>query len=106
MKKLLLTLALGASLTAGALAPAVYAQSPAPAAAPAANAPDQAKIKEAVEKLGLTGRQKLQCARIIKSAKDSNQSKEETLKQLEGVLTPQQMQQVKQAASAAQSQKH
>lgn len=101
MKKLLLTLALGASLAAGALSPAAYAQTPAPATAPASTAQNHAKIQEAVEKLGLTGRQKLQCARILKSAKDSNQPKEQTFKQLEGVLTPDQLQKVKAAAAAA-----
>ena len=103
MKKLIVTLALGAALTAGALAPAVHAQSPAPAAPAGANASsaNHARLQEAVEKLNLSGRQKLQCARILKSAKDSNQPKEQTLKQLEGVLNPQQMQQIK-AAMAAQ----
>ena len=100
MKKLALTLALAATFATGAIAPAVHAQAPAPSPAAAAPDVDREKIKAALQSLGLTPKQKMDAVRIMKAAKDGNQDKMTTLKQLEGVLTPDQMNKLKAAVSA------
>ena len=57
-------------------------------------------MREAMEKLGLNRKQKMEVAKIMKNAKATNQDKMATMKQLEGVLSPQQMTQLKASLAA------
>jgi Spy/CpxP family protein refolding chaperone len=99
VKNFVITLALAAVLGA----PAALAQTPAPppngpppAGAPAANSKvDHQKIEAALKQLNLTPRQKIQMARIMKTAKENNQDKKVTMKQIAQVLTPDQQAKLK-----------
>jgi len=84
MKKNVLSLLLGCILCGGAVVTPVWAQSPSP------NAAKAAELEDIIQKLNLTPRQKIGVARIMRDAKASGQDKAVTAEQIGGLLNPDQ----------------
>jgi len=111
VKKFLLAMAAAATLATNVLIPVASAQTPAPPppppagapVAPAANAADHDKLEAALKQLNLTMRQKIQIGKIVKAAKANGQDKKVTMKQISGVLSPDQMAKLKQMLDAKAS---
>ena len=84
MKKNVLCLLLGGILCAGA---ATWAHSPSASPSPQVN---RAELEDIVQQLGLTPRQKIAVARILRDAKASGQDKAVTAEQIGAQLNPDQ----------------
>ena len=100
MKKLALHLAMSAlMLGGGSMSYSVLAQTN--TTAPAAG--DHAQLEAAIQKLGLSPRQKIQIAKIVREAKANGQDKLVTAEQVSAVLTPDQKAQLTNELKAAKT---
>ena len=85
MKKNVLSLLLGCILCGGAVLAPASAQPP-----PSPDAAKRAELEDIVQKLGLTPRQKIGVAKILREAKANGQDKATTAEQIGGLLNPDQ----------------